>query len=519
MAKLIDRIRDAFRTEEQRAREEAFRALRNSPGYKKRIENLSSGYYRGDRRGRSLGEWVTSDADANEMLSYSLTDLRNDSNDLYVNNPIGSGAINTYVTNVVGTGLKLSPAIDHEVIGLTPEQADAWQAKTEREYELFCKTADITRQSSMAELQQIVLRSTLLSGDIFANLPIVERNGVVYETCINLIEGQRVSNPNSGRDTESMIMGIEIDKNGAPTKFHYSTGGSYGTTKVWKSLRAFDDTGERACLHVFRKLRANQMRGAPLLAPIIELVKKIDTYSQAEVDAAVINAFFTVFIKKRASAEGALPFDGITNMGAESGASASDKDLKLGSGTIIELFDDEEGVDLANPQRPNANFTAFFEAIVSEIALGVNLPKEVLMKTFNASYSASRGAILEAVKVFKEWEQFLITEFCQPVYEAFLYEAVSRGRIEAPGFLEDPIIRQAYCATEWIGTEQSELNPMVAANASSARIEAGTSNVIIETQARGRDYGKVLRGAQRAQRMRGADEAARAENQSGEGQG
>ena len=138
------------------------------------------------------------------------------------------------------------------------------------------------------------------------------------------------------------------------------------------------------------------------------------------------------------------------------------------------------------------------------------------MKTFNASYSASRGAILEAVKVFNEWEQFMVSDFCQPVYEAFLYEAVSVGRINAPGFLDDPLIRQAYCSADWIGTEQSELNPVAAANAANIRIESGTSNEIIETQARGRDYGKVLRGKKRAQRMRGEDAASGTDDNAGE---
>ena len=109
MAKILDKILDAFSSEERRTREEAIRAFRNSDGFKKRISNLKSGYYRGDRHGRSLGEWSTSSADANEMLSRSLTDLRNDSNDLYVNNAIAAGAIDTYVTNVIGTGLKLCP--------------------------------------------------------------------------------------------------------------------------------------------------------------------------------------------------------------------------------------------------------------------------------------------------------------------------------------------------------------------------------------------------------------------------
>lgn len=46
----------------------------------------------------------------------------------------------------------------------------------------------------------------------------------------------------------------------------------------------------------------------------------------------------------------------------------------------------------------------------------------------------------------REW---LTKDFCRPVYEIWLTEAVARGRIVAPGFLTDPLIRQAYLASEW----------------------------------------------------------------------
>ncbi len=516
MGKIIDALLDTFSSEERRAREQLARAFRESPKFQKaleRVKNLAGGYYRGERRGRTLGEWVTSEADANELLSPSLTDLRNDSNDLYTNNGLAAGAVNTFVTN--SAVLTLSPNVDFEALGQTAEWADEWNANAEREWLLFVKDCDLLRQSNWHELCQIVMRSRLISGDVFVNLPMIRRKGVTYRTCLNLIEGQRVSNPNMAPDKPSLIMGVELDNNGAPVRYHYSTGGQYGTVKAWNTLNAYDANGERQVLHVHRKHRPNQLRGVPFLAPVIELIKKIDTFTQAELDAACINAFFTVFIKKRAPGSGTSPFDAVTNMGAETGATSSDKDIKLGAGTIVELFPDEEGVDLADPKRPNANFEAFFKAISGEIAMGLNIPREVLMKAFDASYSASRGAVIEALKAFREEQESQIADFCQPIYEAFMYEAVLSGRIEAPGFLDDPLARMAYCSAEWIGQEQAELNPLDSVNAAEKRIALGISNEIIETSARGQNYAKVQRGAQRAQRMRGADARTDAAGQTG----
>ena len=54
---------------------------------------------------------------------------------------------------------------------------------------------------------------------------------------------------------------------------------------------------------------------------------------------------------------------------------------------------------------------------------------------------------------------WLVERFCQPVYETWLAEAVALGRVNAPGFFTDPIIRAAWCKAEWLGPVQGQLDP------------------------------------------------------------
>ena len=54
-------------------------------------------------------------------------------------------------------------------------------------------------------------------------------------------------------------------------------------------------------------------------------------------------------------------------------------------------------------------------------------------------------------------------------------EAVARGRIIAPGFLTDPLIRQAYLQSEWIGPSQGQLDPTKEVAAAVTAIENGLS--------------------------------------------
>ena len=99
----------------------------------------------------------------------------------------------------------------------------------------------------------------------------------------------------------------------------------------------------------------------------------------------------------------------------------------------------------------------------------------MLLKEFNSNYSASRGALLEAWEAYKMRRVWLVDGFCQPVYELWLAEAVARGRISAPGFLTDPIIRQAYLGSEWIGPSQGQLDPTKEVSAAVTAVENGFS--------------------------------------------
>ena len=482
------------------------RAYMESGHFTRTLQNLSSGYYRGNRRGRKLEDWTTANWDVNAMLAENQTDLRNDSNDLMTNNPIANGAVQTKVTNVIGAGLTLQSKIDREFLGIEEDAALRWQKEAERHWKLFSLTADVQHGMSMAQLQALAYQSAMVNGDVFVNLPMVDRPGVQYETAINLIEGHRVSNPDEQPDTDKRIMGVEFDNRGIP-KFYHVRGQHPGVSSsvenekksTWRKLKVFDSNGQRLVLHLFERLRVNQARGIPMLAPIIEPLKKLDTYAEAELDNAVISSFFTVFVKTKFASDKA--FNVVDNLGGETGATTSDKDFKLASGNILQLHDGEE-VSFADPQRPNANFEIFFSAFTQQVAIALNMPAEVLLKKFNTSYTASRGALLEAWKHFLVHRAWVAHSFCDPVYQAMLFEAVAKGWISAPGFLTDPMVRMAYCGCSWVGQELAQLDPLKEAKAASVDIASGLTNEFIEAQKRGRDFDQVHEGRVQAHNMR-----------------
>jgi len=146
-----------------------------------------------------------------------------------------------------------------------------------------------------------------------------------------------------------------------------------------------------------------------------------------------------------------------------------DKDLKLGNGALIGLRP-RESIEIADPKRPNTAFDGFIKAILEQIGVALEIPFEILIGHFSSSYSASRAALLEAWRFFRGRRKWLASSFCQVVYENFLAEGIALGRIAAPGFFVDPLLRSAYCGAIWIGDAPSQIDPVKEVDAAEKRL-------------------------------------------------
>jgi capsid protein len=161
---------------------------------------------------------------------------------------------------------------------------------------------------------------------------------------------------------------------------------------------------------------------------------------------------------------------------------------KLGYGSVVDL-NKGESIELASPTRPNGNFDPFVLSFCRWTGVALEIPYEILIKHFTASYSAARAALLEAWKFFKGRREWLAANYCQPEYEWWMEEVVSRGIVAAPGYFEDPFIRQAYLGTVWIGPAKGMIQENVEVEAAVTRIKEGLSNIDDETaQLTGGDF-------------------------------
>lgn len=452
---------------------------------------ISSGSYTGASTSRrALRYYNPRNLDADSALLPELTRLRNISEDLARNSPLALGAINTACTNVVGMGLKLQCRVDREFLKMEEGQADEWETTTEREFRLWADSqdCDVSRTLPFLEGQDLVFRKVLVDGDIFVLMTRKEIKNSPYALRLQYVEADRVKNKDNTAETKTLKAGVEKDEYGAPINYHIlkdSPGTMYAPIKQeWDEISAFNDkTGLRNVIHLYRMLRPGQSRGLPYLSPVIELLKQLTRYSEAEIMAAVVSSYFTGVIETEAGSQGMIGnMIGDDDVDSAVAGSTSDQDIKLGPAALIGLKTGEK-ITFANPGRPNTAFDDFVKSILQQIGVALEIPFEILIGHFSASYSASRAALLEAWRFFRGRRAWLARNYCQLVYENWLYEAVAIGRVKAPGYFRDFMIRKAFSNAIWIGEAPSQIDPVKEVDAAEKRINLFLSTRDEETVA------------------------------------
>jgi lambda family phage portal protein len=437
-----------------------------------------SGGYVGGAYSQRFANWSPGVRDADGDITCDLREMRGRSRDLARNAPVARGAVGTMVTYVVGTGLSVQSRIDAELLGLSDDDASVKQKEFERYFNTWAASqfADVSQRQSFYELQDLAERSELESGDAFALLVKSKAPNWPYQLAVQIVEADRVCNRDRAMDTDEMTQGI-VKKDGIPYSIWIADrhpGRVIGSvTTRWKEVPFYGSSGRRNALHLMHMERPDQTRGVPWLAPIIAKVKQLDRYSDAEVDAAVNAAANAVFATMDPDAFTEL-FDAEAQTAYIDNAKRWNGTIE--SGRVISTLPGES-ITSPTPGRPNPAFEQFFLAVNNEIAMGLGLPRDVLLKAFNASYSASRAALMDAWRTYKVRRFRRASRFCQPIYEEIIADGVAMGHLTAPGFLVDPMIRAAWLGSFWSGDGPGALDPTKEATAAKLRIDMGQTTL------------------------------------------
>lgn len=451
-------------------------------------------------------------------IDFHNSTLRQRSRVLYMASPLAASGILTNRTNIVGSGLKLNARINADILGFDrdtqSEEIEGIERHIEQEFKLWAtdkKACDATGVNDFYSIQQLAMISWLLSGDSIVLKKYEDPTNIhPYGLRLHVIESDRISTPprsqsnilaynyalldgkplnfslniteGKSKNGNRIHDGVEVDKSGAIVAYYICSSvphiGNIYNKPEWIRVPAYGEhTGLPLVYHIMDSERPEQYRGVPYLSKVIEPLLQLRRYTESELMAAVVQSFFTAFVKTEADPNQMPHNETIDDYDHKT---SNPNDYEMGPGNI-NIMEPGESIEMADPKRPSSGFDSFVYVMANLVGAALEMPSDLLLKSFSKSYSASRAALLEAWKAFRMRREWLISDLCDPVYRSWFSEAVALGRIDAPGFFDDPIIRNAWTSATWVGPSQGQIDPLKEVQAETLAVDRGFSTHEIST--------------------------------------
>lgn len=454
------------------------------------------------RQSQELASWNAGSYSADSALLPELEILRDRTRDVIRNHGIASGAVQTHVDNVIGSGLLLNAKPDRRALGIKPDdemmngEIDELEDLIESKFDAWAEDlgcyCDASRRSRLSAMFAQAYRSYLTAFEILATAEWLPGRGSSYATAIQMIDPARLSNPVGRMDAERLRAGVALGAMGEPVGYHIASrvdaDWAFLTSapRSWRYVPRETPWGRPMVIHVFDNDDPGQSRGKNGIASVLLKHKMLDKFEKASLEAAVFNAMYAAYIQSSldwpsvASAIGGGNADNDPTLAYMQNVKGWHENsmIRFNGLSIPHLFPGEELKHLT-PQHPTPAFNAFEEASLRYLAAGWNLTYEQLSRDYSkTNYSSGRAAMLEAWRFFSVKQYLIGGWFATQIYALWLEEAIERGEVVLPaglpGFLE---AKTAWATCDWIGPGRGHVDPLKEANAIKVMFSLGLTTM------------------------------------------
>jgi lambda family phage portal protein len=441
--------------------------------------------------------------------------------DLVRNDGWAAGGVTRILDNVIGAVFRPIAKPDYRALAAWSGNTEfdaKWADRFGRAVEANWRTwandparyCDVSRALTVPQLLRLAFRHKLIDGDALAILQWlparISPGRARYATAVQIVDPDRLSNPQNQWDQRYMRGGVQIDDFGAAEGYwirraHQGDWYNAVASVTWDYIGRETAWGRPVVVHDFDHDRGGQHRGgAGVFTPILQRLKMLVKYDGTELDAAIINAIFGAYIESPFDStfvEEALgageDMEPLNNYQQQRADFHCERRIMLGDARIPILFPGEK-VNTVAAERPSTNFRDFESAVLRNCAAALGIsPQQLGQDWSDVNYSSARAALLEAWKTLMRRRQEFASGFASLVYAAFLEESMAVDDLplpdDAPDFID---CRAAYCRCEWIGPPRGWIDPVAEKQGAVLGMDAGLSTLEAECAEQGLDYEEVL---------------------------
>lgn len=433
------------------------------------VREFAAQSFNGEKNLGALGDPI------NYALNYDVLRVR--SWQSYLESEISQTVIKKFLKWIIGGGLKIQSNPNKQVLKSEGIEinTEAFNEVMETRFAVWANSpfSSYSSQKNLHRLAKTAKMNAIIGGDVLVVLRVIK--GIIK---VQLIDGCHLMTDGFGTDYfpkpvengNVVKHGIEMDNTGKHVAY-YIRKADY----TFERIEAYVNGVKMVYLVYGSEYKIDNSRGLPLLAVMLETLKKLERYKEATVGSAEERQKLVYYIKHGANSTGENPL--ISQMAMAVNPNGPSKQLpetqdgeklasKVAATTEKMTFNMPQDSELRVLESKNElYFEPFYKVNSKLLCSSINIPPDVAFSDYNSNFSASRAAL-------KDWEHTLLVErdefafeFYKPIYDLHVYLSVMTNKINAPGYLEalqseNIFVLESYHAFRAIGPSIPHIDPL-----------------------------------------------------------
>lgn len=493
-----------------------------------------------NRLGKELATWQPPISSADAALDRDKIVLDSRGRDLVRNTGPMLGAQNVHQDSIVGSQYRLNSDPAYEVLRratgikqFDEAWADEFQQEVEELFTLYAESddhwIDVTRANTFTGFIRLAIGCYFAGGEVLATSNWMREPGRPFSTAFQMVDCDRLSNPNGESNNKYLRNGVVLDRNGAVTdlcirKAHPNDWTRSDEIYMWDRRPVRLKWGRLNTLYLARAQRPEQTRGVADMVSVLKEARMANRFHDVTLANAIVNASFAATIESELPPEMAFEMIG-ANTGMPSGQqgmsyleavaeySRGGKNIEIDGAKIPYLFPGSK-LKMTPAGTVGGVGTGFEESLNRYISAGIGVSYEEYTHDFTkTNYSSARAAANNTMRAMQSRKRevadrtanAVFRNWFEEVLEARGFETMNSMLVKNKDLFYEGMNKDALCRASWIGSSRGQVDEMKETQAAVLRIKSGLSTYEIECARLGYDFRDIYKQQKREQRLR--DEA------------
>ncbi len=423
---------------------------------------------------RSTGGWSPVDSSINDLIGNSSPSVRARVRQLVRDFPYFARAVKVIADYVVGDGVTMQSRVTDTSGKINSKQCqqieDAWS--------WWMEEADISGRLHYHEIEYLSKRQDAECGEFLLVRSSLKDSKRFLPFCLQMYEADWLTSSGAKPATKAnnVDQGVEYNSTtGQIIAYHFADPDSFGKPHRIKAEQI---------IHGFETLRPGQLRGISPFTSGVIVTNDLKDIMDAEIDGAKMAAKWLAFItssdpmmRQAAQVSGQLGDNGLPIEELENG--------------IVEYLRPGESIELSSNPRPSQNFPPFVKLILGMLSVSTNVPYELLSGDYaGLNWAVSRVVRNDFAHSLRPVATRHIRHFSSPVFKSFMDSAVLSGRLQLPGYFNNP---RPWLKNEWQPPGMEPVDPLRETKSNMEEIDNGLRSPQEVAAKRGRDLEDIYK--------------------------